>query len=163
MDNQNPQPTNPVQESSVNPASNNPQTPSPTPNPQRKRFMFILIGFFILFLITLGSAAAIYTFKEVSRSDNRKLQPVPSTTLQPSTEFEASPLPTSTSSSTECVVAGCSGQLCVNKGQDEGMVTTCEYTESYACYKTATCELQESGKCGWTKTPELTSCLNSAL
>lgn len=58
-----------------------------------------------------------------------------------------------------CVITGCSSQLCA----EEDMVSTCEYRESYACYKTATCERQADGKCGWTETTELTQCLNTAL
>jgi hypothetical protein len=43
-----------------------------------------------------------------------------------------------------------------------GMASTCEYTERYACYKTAKCEVQTSGECGWTQTSELTQCINNA-
>lgn len=57
-----------------------------------------------------------------------------------------------------CVVSGCSGQLCV-EASGEGVVTTCEYREEYACYKTAVCERQASGQCGWTETPGLAQCL----
>ncbi|MGZ5626995.1 MAG: hypothetical protein ACXWFA_09755 [Methylobacter sp.] len=57
-----------------------------------------------------------------------------------------------------CVVSGCSGQLCV-EASGEGVATTCEYREEYACYKTAACERQASGQCGWTETPTLAQCL----
>lgn len=57
-----------------------------------------------------------------------------------------------------CVVSGCSGQIC---GEKE-MMSTCEFKEVYACYKTARCERQTTGTCGWTETEELRSCLNSA-
>jgi hypothetical protein len=60
----------------------------------------------------------------------------------------------------DCRVAGCSGQLCV--GPDDPGITTCEWREEYACYRTATCELQPAGACGWTPTPELTACLQAA-
>ncbi len=57
-----------------------------------------------------------------------------------------------------CVVAGCSGQLCVDsKSQD--IATTCQWHASYACFHSATCELQASGDCGWTQTPQLQQCL----
>lgn len=59
-----------------------------------------------------------------------------------------------------CKIGGCSGQICQNE-TDEGAITTCEYKEEYACYKTAKCEVQANGKCGWTQTVELTSCLSS--
>jgi len=61
-----------------------------------------------------------------------------------------------------CVVGGCSGQLCVDASAGEGMVTTCEYREVYACYKTASCERQTTGQCGWTETTELTACIAAA-
>lgn len=163
MENQNTQTTNPIQNSSANSTSNIQTTPPPGNNPQKRKFMIILIGFFVLFFVTLGTAAAIYTFKEVSRNNNNELEQIPSITPQPSTEFEISPAPTTAQPTTaECVMAGCSGQLCVNKGQDEGLVTTCEYKEEYACYKTATCEVQPNGKCGWTPSPQLLLCLGSA-
>ncbi len=56
-----------------------------------------------------------------------------------------------------CVIGGCSGQLCVEAGNE--MMTTCEWRAEYACYKKATCERQSSGECGWTDTPALQQCL----
>ena|SRR3989344_1981033 len=61
--------------------------------------------------------------------------------------------------SNNCKVTGCSGQLC----SDEDILTTCEYSAEYACYKTAECKRQEDGKCGWTPTEELVSCLGAAF
>jgi hypothetical protein len=55
-----------------------------------------------------------------------------------------------------CFVGGCSGQVCSDQ---EGVVTTCEWQDEYACYDTATCERQTDGACGWTQTEELTACL----
>jgi hypothetical protein len=54
-----------------------------------------------------------------------------------------------------CVKTGCSGTLC----SDKDMVSTCEWKDEYACYKTATCARQPDGACGFTQTPELTACL----
>ena len=54
-----------------------------------------------------------------------------------------------------CRTTGCSGQVCA----DEDVMTTCEYREEYACYKTARCERQNNGRCGWTETAELQKCL----
>lgn len=59
----------------------------------------------------------------------------------------------------KCYVGGCSGQICSDQ---EGVASTCEYREAYACYKTAKCERQASGQCGWTETPALTMCLKNA-
>jgi hypothetical protein len=58
-----------------------------------------------------------------------------------------------------CYIGGCSNQLCTDSNE---MVSTCEWRESYACYRTATCERQQSGQCGWTETSELKSCLREA-
>ncbi len=57
-----------------------------------------------------------------------------------------------------CYVGGCSSQICSDQ---EGMASTCEYREEYACYQTATCERQASGQCGWTETPALKACLQN--
>jgi len=59
----------------------------------------------------------------------------------------------------DCYVGGCSGQICSDQ---KDIVSTCEYKEEYACYKSATCERQASGKCGWTDTPALRACIISA-
>ena len=56
-----------------------------------------------------------------------------------------------------CKPTGCSGQLC----SDQDIASTCEWTEKYACYKTAICERGTNGACGWRATAELTSCLAS--
>ncbi len=60
----------------------------------------------------------------------------------------------------ECVVGGCSSQLCLPEGSD--LASTCEWREEYACYQDATCEIQAGGDCGWTKTPELAECIADA-
>jgi hypothetical protein len=54
-----------------------------------------------------------------------------------------------------CMKTGCSGQICA----DHEVISTCEYSSEYACYKKATCERQANGDCGFTQTPELKSCL----
>jgi hypothetical protein len=59
----------------------------------------------------------------------------------------------------ECYVGGCSGQICSDQ---EGIASTCEWTEAYACYQNAKCERQASGECGWTETSELQMCLSQA-
>lgn len=59
-----------------------------------------------------------------------------------------------------CYIGGCSSQIC---SDEEGAMSTCEYREEYACYKTGRCERQTNGSCGWTQTPELTTCLNVVL
>ena len=59
--------------------------------------------------------------------------------------------------SDSCKITGCSGQIC----SEEDVITTCEYKEEYACYRTAKCERQENGKCGWTPTEEIVACLGA--
>jgi eight-cysteine-cluster-containing protein len=61
----------------------------------------------------------------------------------------------------DCMVGGCSGQLCLDHSEG-GSMSTCEWRQEYACYREAKCERQSNGKCGWTPTPALTSCLRSA-
>ena len=56
-----------------------------------------------------------------------------------------------------CVVSGCSRQVCA----EQEVMTTCEWRDEYACYRTARCERQADGKCGWTPTGELKRCLAS--
>jgi hypothetical protein len=58
----------------------------------------------------------------------------------------------------ECVVTGCSRHVCA----DEPVITTCEWFDRYACYRTASCERQADGRCGWTPTEELSACLAAA-
>jgi hypothetical protein len=58
-----------------------------------------------------------------------------------------------------CHVGGCSSQVC---SEWDDVVTTCEWREEYACYRSARCEPQGDGRCGWTPTPELLACLESA-
>jgi hypothetical protein len=59
----------------------------------------------------------------------------------------------------KCYVGGCSAQLCSDQPD---MVSTCEYTAAYGCYKTATCARQSSGQCGWTPSAALSACLANA-
>ena len=69
----------------------------------------------------------------------------------------------------ECVVSGCSGQLCVEGGQadtsNKGGISTCEYKPEYECYKSyGRCGIiqtsKESFKCGWEDSSELKNCLS---
>lgn len=58
-----------------------------------------------------------------------------------------------------CRPTGCSGQICA----DEDVITTCEYKESYACYKKAKCERHQDGQCAWTLTEDLLQCLGGKI
>lgn len=61
-----------------------------------------------------------------------------------------------------CEVAGCSAELCVDAGDGDKLVSDCSWSESYACYETASCARQANGSCGWTPTAELDACLAGA-
>ncbi|MES2214141.1 MAG: hypothetical protein V4465_01995 [Patescibacteria group bacterium] len=73
--------------------------------------------------------------------------------------FDVEKTKTSPVASGGCYVGGCSSEVCSDQ---PNMVSNCLYTESYACYKTATCERQATGQCGWTNTPTLAMCLANA-
>jgi eight-cysteine-cluster-containing protein len=61
----------------------------------------------------------------------------------------------------DCVVGGCSGQLCGEQGDE--LVTTCEWHDSYACYQRyGVCERQADGQCGWTASELMDACLTGA-
>jgi hypothetical protein len=125
----------------------------------RQKTTIILIAISFLGLLVLGSVTA--TIRG------------PATTSIPSPlpieDFERldntpSPLPLSNEllpTATACVRGGCSGQLCVDASFAlDGMITTCEWRDEYACYQEAECAVQPSGKCGFTPSPELQQCLN---
>lgn len=57
----------------------------------------------------------------------------------------------------QCIITGCSGQLC----SDREVTTTCEYKPEYACYKSAKCERQSNGQCGWTLSADAVVCLET--
>ncbi len=57
-----------------------------------------------------------------------------------------------------CAKGGCSGHVCANTA----VVTTCEWRDEYACYRTAECGVQRDGHCAFTDTPELRMCIANA-
>lgn len=73
---------------------------------------------------------------------------------------EESKLLPSPEDSENCVVAGCSGQLCIDKNSNNSGMTTCEWKDEYACYREAICEKQLLG-CGWTYTKEYYNCMQN--
>ena len=62
-------------------------------------------------------------------------------------------------SDSDCMVAGCSGQLCGSKKDLQGIITTCEWKEQYACYKLTSCSCIDK-KCQWQQTNEFLTCIN---
>lgn len=69
----------------------------------------------------------------------------------------AEPQPSPKSEAKSCVVSGCSRQVC----SEGNAMTTCEWREEYACYRTARCERDAADKCGWRNTAELQACLDA--
>lgn len=64
----------------------------------------------------------------------------------------------------ECVIAGCSKQLCLNKAEAGNIMSTCEWRDSYACFqKLGHCEVVQGPggqpACGWRPTSALLACL----
>ena len=57
----------------------------------------------------------------------------------------------------ECIITGCSGQLCA----ESEVITTCEYLPQYDCLSKSVCEIQPDGKCGWTPTLEFIECIEN--
>ncbi len=60
-------------------------------------------------------------------------------------------------SDSDCVKAGCSGQVCTTKEKARGFVTTCELRPEYLCFGSTSCGCV-NGKCSWRRNPEFESC-----
>ncbi|RLB66090.1 MAG: hypothetical protein DRI90_00345 [Deltaproteobacteria bacterium] len=59
-----------------------------------------------------------------------------------------------TGCSQECVVTGCSGNICADGTES----SACDWNCVYGCYDHAVCEEQDDGECGWTKTEAFDQC-----
>ena len=57
----------------------------------------------------------------------------------------------------KCVMGGCSGELCVEEGDD--VLSPCVWRNEFECYREATCKEQFFGKCGWVMDLKLRQCL----
>lgn len=114
---------------------------------------------FILQTATEATATIIVSKQslEITCATDAKICPDGSSVgrIAPNCEFAPCPDPLGA-----CYVGGCSSQICSDQ---KDVVSTCEYKEAYACYKTATCARQANGQCGWTQTAELTACLAIGL
>lgn len=94
--------------------------------------------------------------------DNSKIRPAEEAAHSPPQKNpEPTPTPKPAQSKLNCVVGGCSGELCVSADAPP-VFSICVYKEEYSCYKTVSCELQANGECGWTKTAELNVCIERA-
>ncbi len=124
--------------------------------------IFLISGIIIVSFIMTNEP----TEPATSPENNNEAEEIPSTgtTTPPDRDIETPnppitkpPQTTPPPATTKCYVGGCSGQLCSNN--PDGLASTCEWREEYACYREATCEVQPSGQCGWTPTAELNACL----
>lgn len=121
---------------------------------------------YIILLVLIFVTAVFYLISATVKNSylGKYPQPVVSSTPNPSPSaiFNATPK-TSTNSgklSTNCKIAGCSGQFCISN-DSEPEFSTCEYREEYTCLKYSVCEKQASGICGFTPTDDYLSCLNN--
>jgi len=57
--------------------------------------------------------------------------------------------------SSQCIITGCSGQICAADQVD----TTCEWVCEYGCFQYATCGVSADGDCGWSTTPDYDACI----
>jgi len=110
-----------------------------------------IVGAIIVFIIVIAFASAIY----------HNNTPIPSNEIDDELyiDHEEFDVPIVEPIASGCYVGGCSSQIC---SDDPDVITTCEFREEYACYRTATCERQATGQCGWTPTDELNQCLREA-
>ena len=60
-------------------------------------------------------------------------------------------------SDSDCIITGCSSQICSN----EPVISTCEWREEYACVKLSECGCNE-GQCKWTENDVYLSCIQDA-
>ena len=61
-------------------------------------------------------------------------------------------------SNVNCVVAGCSDQVCTSEEKASGLFTTCEFKEEYSCFQFSECGFFD-GECKWEETDEYLTCL----
>jgi len=57
-------------------------------------------------------------------------------------------------SNADCVISGCSGEVCARREA----ITVCTYRPEYACYRFAECACL-GGHCAWSETPDFIQCV----
>ncbi len=123
----------------------------------------ILIAWLLSQIIPAHGAPKIASFDECVAAGNPVMESYPRQCAAPGGDVfveEISDEDNPTSATPRCVLAGCSGQLCVEEMEAPNIVTTCEFRAEYACYaQHGTCERQETGQCGWTDSDTLNACL----
>jgi len=60
----------------------------------------------------------------------------------------------------DCLVAGCSGQLCVPRDKAPSVISTCEWKDEYACYAEDSC-LCRNNKCQWAGSEQFVECIQN--
>lgn len=68
--------------------------------------------------------------------------------------------PTTAKATGGCYIGGCSSEVCSDQPD---AVSNCMYESKFICYQTAVCERQTGGACGWRQSPDVISCLESAI
>lgn len=63
-------------------------------------------------------------------------------------------------SDSDCVAAGCSGQLCAPVSKAKDIITTCEIRPEYGCLNLTRCECVKGG-CSWQNNTNYAECLIS--
>lgn len=59
-----------------------------------------------------------------------------------------------------CATAGCSGELCVRKGEEAHTMSACVWSGEFDCYTYyGVCKLLENGQCGWEENYDFQQCL----
>ena len=71
-------------------------------------------------------------------------------------------LSTNVSAKPNCVVGGCSGEICTDI-KSEPRASICIYREEYACFKYAKCEVLENGECGWQFNEDYNECVSGKI
>jgi hypothetical protein len=114
--------------------------------------ILILVGG-IVFFVAILIVAYIFIFGFFT---------LPTVQTNPSQNNEKPNFPSTTmpTQSSQCIVSGCSRELCTDAGED--LASICIYKEEFKCYQEefAKCEVQNDGKCGWTENKDLKACLN---
>lgn len=112
---------------------------------ERGKTPSVLIAVGLVFLITImGFGAIALTQKQKPQA------PSPSKPSLPQEEFCGFSTYDSCSANSDCIVGGCSSQVCQSKNE-EPAITTCEYRECYNAEKYGASCLCLNEQCQWQK------------
>lgn len=102
----------------------------------------------IIFIIVVVVALAVFGIRNLFQSSS-----VPPAEDQTNTE----PINQESRARNDCVISGCSGQICAEKK----VASTCLFLPEHECYQNIVCERQANDQCGWTRTDEFMACLEA--